>query len=51
MPTISLENKRILITGGARGLGLAFAEAAVAANAQVMIADILENEGNESAKK
>ena len=51
MPTISLENKRILITGGARGLGLAFAVAAVAANAQVMIADILENEGNESAKK
>ena len=51
MPTISLKNKRILITGGARGLGLAFAEAAVAANAQVMVADILENEGNESANK
>jgi NAD(P)-dependent dehydrogenase (short-subunit alcohol dehydrogenase family) len=51
MPTISLKNKRILITGGARGLGQAFAEAAVEANAQVMIADILENEGNESAKK
>ena len=51
MPAISLKNKRILITGGARGLGQAFAEAAVVANAQVMIADILENEGNESAKK
>ena len=51
MATISLKNKRILITGGARGLGQAFAEAAVEANAQVMIADILENEGNESARK
>ena len=51
MATSSLHNKRILITGGARGLGLAFAEAAVEANAQVMISDILENEGNESARK
>ena len=51
MATISLKDKRILITGGARGLGQAFAEAAIAANARVMIADVLENEGKESAKK
>jgi len=51
MATISLKDKRILITGGARGLGQAFAEAAIAANAQVMIADVLENEGRKSAKQ
>ncbi|HIF59606.1 MAG TPA: SDR family oxidoreductase [Rhodospirillales bacterium] len=51
MATISLKDKRILITGGARGLGQAFAEAAIAANAQVMIADVLENEGKKSAKQ
>ena len=51
MATISLKDKRILITGGARGLGQAFAEAAIAASARVMIADVLENEGKESAKK
>jgi len=51
MAIISLKDKRILITGGARGLGQAFAEAAIAANAQVMIADVLENEGKKSAKQ
>jgi NAD(P)-dependent dehydrogenase (short-subunit alcohol dehydrogenase family) len=38
---MTLAGKRILITGGARGLGRAFAEAAVAAGAEVVIADIL----------
>lgn len=51
MTTISLKDKRILITGGARGLGRAFAEAAIAANAQVMIADVLRDEGEETANK
>src|SRR5688500_7321108 len=37
---MSLRNKTVLITGGARGLGRAFAEAAVAAGAEVVIADI-----------
>jgi NAD(P)-dependent dehydrogenase (short-subunit alcohol dehydrogenase family) len=50
-PIISLEGKRILITGGARGLGQAFAEAAIAAGAQVAIADILEEVGADAAKK
>jgi NAD(P)-dependent dehydrogenase (short-subunit alcohol dehydrogenase family) len=49
--TISLEGKRILITGAARGLGQAFAEAAVAAGAQVAIADILEDVGAKAAKQ
>ena len=38
-----LASKRILITGGARGLGRAFAEAALGAGAQVIIADILDS--------
>jgi NAD(P)-dependent dehydrogenase (short-subunit alcohol dehydrogenase family) len=37
---MSLRNKTVLITGGARGLGRAFAEAAVASGADVVIADI-----------
>src|SRR5688572_6014460 len=37
---MNLRNKRILVTGGARGLGRAFAEAALAAGADVAIADI-----------
>ncbi len=35
MTAITLKDKRILITGGARGLGQAFAEAAIAANAKL----------------
>jgi NAD(P)-dependent dehydrogenase (short-subunit alcohol dehydrogenase family) len=38
---MSLRNKTILITGGARGLGRAFAEASVKAGADVAIADLL----------
>src|SRR6266850_39634 len=37
-----LQNKRVLITGGARGLGRAFAQAAMAAGASVVIADVLD---------
>lgn len=44
-----LKDKAILITGGARGLGRAFAEAAAKAGAEVMIADILD--GNEAARQ
>ena len=51
MTAITLKDKRILITGGARGLGQAFAEAAIAANAKVMIADVLEDEGKKSANR
>jgi NAD(P)-dependent dehydrogenase (short-subunit alcohol dehydrogenase family) len=46
---MNLADRRILITGGARGLGRAFAEAAARAGAQVVIADILES-GSEVAK-
>ena len=43
--SISLAGKRILITGGARGLGRSFAGAMVDAGAKVAVADILLEEG------
>ena len=46
-----LKDKKIVVTGGARGLGRAFAEAAMAAGAQVAIADVLEERGRETAKE
>ena len=39
---MQLKNKRILVTGGARGLGRAFAQAAIMAGASVAIADVLD---------
>ena len=41
----SLEGHRILITGGARGLGEAFVRACVAAGAQVALTDVLHERG------
>jgi NAD(P)-dependent dehydrogenase (short-subunit alcohol dehydrogenase family) len=41
----SLEGHRILITGGARGLGEAFARACVAAGARVALTDVLHERG------
>ncbi|WCD81935.1 SDR family oxidoreductase [Pseudomonas sp. TUM22785] len=45
-----LQERRVLITGGARGLGLAFAEAAARAGARVVIADILGERVQRSAE-
>lgn len=45
-----LRDRRILITGAARGLGRAFAERALAAGARVAVADILEDAGRATAK-
>ena len=42
MNSVSLTDKRILITGAARGLGRGFAEAAAGAGARLVLADILE---------
>jgi NAD(P)-dependent dehydrogenase (short-subunit alcohol dehydrogenase family) len=46
-----LRNRRILITGAARGLGRAFAEAAIAAGARVAVADVLEEAGRATASE
>ena len=48
-PSTMLQGKRILITGGARGLGREFAAAVAGAGASVVIADILEPEGRATA--
>jgi NAD(P)-dependent dehydrogenase (short-subunit alcohol dehydrogenase family) len=45
MTDINLLNRRILITGGARGLGEAFARACIKAGAKVVITDILDERG------
>jgi NAD(P)-dependent dehydrogenase (short-subunit alcohol dehydrogenase family) len=41
-----LTDKRIIVTGSARGLGHAFAKSIVAMGAHIVIADILEKEGS-----
>ncbi|MCY1420771.1 putative oxidoreductase [compost metagenome] len=50
-PNSLLDGRRVLVTGGARGLGLAFAEAAARAGARVVIADILLDRVHESARE
>ena len=47
--SISLAGKRVLITGGARGLGRSFARAVVDAGAKVAVADILVEEGQSTS--
>lgn len=49
MVVVSLDNKRVVITGAARGLGRGFAEAALDGGARVVIADILEERGRQTA--
>lgn len=44
-----LLGKRVLITGGARGLGKEFAQAVARAGAAVVIADVLEEQGKATA--
>ena len=49
MTSVSLADKRILITGAARGLGRGFAEAAADCGARLVLADILDDVGRETA--
>lgn len=46
-----LQDRRVLITGGARGLGLEFARAAASHGAQVVVADILADEAQQAAAR
>jgi NAD(P)-dependent dehydrogenase (short-subunit alcohol dehydrogenase family) len=48
--TKQLEGRNALVTGGARGIGAAIALALADAGANVMIGDILEDVGNQTAK-
>ncbi|MFC9895007.1 SDR family oxidoreductase [Nocardia sp. NPDC127579] len=46
---VDLTGKTILVTGAARGIGAATAQQAVAAGANVVIADVLDDEGRATA--
>ena len=45
MTSYSLKGRRALVTGGARGLGAGIAGAMARAGADVMVADLLEEQG------
>lgn len=44
-PEINLQERRVLVTGGARGLGEAFTRSLVQAGARVIISDVLHERG------
>src|SRR5690348_2270703 len=46
-----LENRVVIVTGAARGIGYGIAEACADQGACVVLADILEDEATDSAKK
>src|SRR5437764_13216143 len=50
MTVWDLNGRRALVTGGARGLGQAMAEALARAGAAVMIGDVLDELGTETAQ-
>ena len=45
----ALQGRKALVTGGARGIGAAIAQALAAAGASVMIGDVMEDTGRETA--
>lgn len=50
-PEINLKDRRVLVTGSARGLGEAFARALVAAGARVVVSDVLHERGQALARE
>src|SRR3954465_10818816 len=50
MSVYELQGRKALVTGGARGLGQGMAEALARAGAAVMIGDLLDQEGAETAQ-
>jgi NAD(P)-dependent dehydrogenase (short-subunit alcohol dehydrogenase family) len=50
-PVTILAGRTVLVTGAARGVGRALAEACVAAGARVVVADILAEEGRATAER
>ena len=49
-PVGTMTDRRVLVTGGARGLGAAFAQALVQAGARVVITDVLHEQGQQLAR-
>ena len=49
--TVRLDGRRVLVTGGARGLGESFVRALVAAGAKVAIGDVLHERGRALAQE
>ena len=50
MTSYQLSGRKALVTGGARGLGAGMAQALAAAGASVVIGDVLEDEGKQTAQ-
>ncbi|MDX8033361.1 SDR family oxidoreductase [Lentzea sp. BCCO 10_0856] len=50
MTSYQLNGRKALVTGGARGLGAGMAQALAAAGAAVLIGDVLEEEGKQTAQ-
>lgn len=51
MTSYALSGRKALVTGGARGLGAGMARALAAAGADVVIGDVLADEGKETARE